>query len=184
MQASAPKFLVSSRPMLDDTHVREQHKQSLAVEVLRKTGMLRLAARGYSMLPTLWPGDVLTVEAQSFDQVRAGDVVLFAREDRFFIHRILRKDASSSGDYLITRGDAMPEEDAPVVAGELLGKVVTTERRDDGVAVPACSGLRRRVGLMLAHNIRLRSLALRWHAWRVRGRNAHSDLPAQEVFLG
>ncbi len=53
------------------------------------------------MLPTLWPGEVLAIEAQSFDRVQVGDVVLFAREDRFYIHRILRKDKTAVGNRLI-----------------------------------------------------------------------------------
>jgi hypothetical protein len=170
--------------MQPDIQSREHHKHSLAAEVLRTAGTLRLAARGYSMLPTLWPGDVLTIEAQSFDRVQVGDMVLFAREDRFFIHRILRKDTTALGPRLVTRGDAMPEADTPVLPGELLGKVVAIEYGDGKVAVPVCSGLRRQVGLMLAHSGRLRSLALRWHAWRSGSRNANSDLSAQEVSLG
>jgi signal peptidase I len=170
--------------MQPDIQSREHHKHSLAAQVLRTAGTLRLAARGYSMLPTLWPGDVLAIEAQSFDRVQVGDVVLFAREERFYIHRILRKDKTAVGNRLITRGDSMPEADVPVLPEELLGKVVATEFRAGRVAVPACSRLRRQIGLMLAHSGRLRSLALRWHAWRFRGRNANSDLSVQEVSLG
>ena len=91
MQASAPAFLTSAA-MSSDAHSREQHKHLLASEVLRASGTLRLTAPGHSMLPTLWPGDLLTVEARSIDQVQAGDVVLFTRENRFFVHRVLRKD--------------------------------------------------------------------------------------------
>jgi len=87
MQASAQEFLASPRPMPRDIQSREHHKHSLATEMLGTAGTLRLAARGYSMLPSLWPGDVLTIEAQSFDWVQVGDVVLFSREDRFYIHR-------------------------------------------------------------------------------------------------
>lgn len=168
--------------MQPDTHAREPHKQSLAAEVLRTTGTVRLGALGYSMLPTLWPGDLLTIEAKSFDQVRVGDVVLFVREDRFFIHRILRKDDLAAGKYLVTRGDAMPEADTPVYPGELLGKVVSVESDDQAFVVPACSGLRRQVGLLLAHSGRLRSLALRCHDWR--GRTRRTNLPSREVRLG
>lgn len=182
MQASAQKFLGSPRSMQPDPHARDQHKRSLAAELLRTTGTVRLSALGYSMLPTLWPGDLLTIEAKSFDQVQVGDVVLFAREDRFFIHRILRKDDLEGRKYLVTRGDAMPDADAPVSPGELLGKVVCTEYGDQQFLVPACTGLRRRVGVLLAHSARLRSLALRCHDWR--GRSRGTKLPSREVGLG
>ncbi len=170
--------------MEPDIPSREYHKRGLAAEVLRSAGTLRLAARGYSMLPTLWPGDVLTIAAQSFEQVQVGDVVLFARADRFYIHRILRRDATAAGHRLITRGDSMPEADAPVLPEEFLGRVVATEVGAEKVVVPACSRLRRQIGLMLAYSNRLRSLALRWHAWRCQRGNAKSDLSEQEVSLG
>ncbi len=168
--------------MQPDAHARERHKHSLASEVLRTTGTVRLGALGYSMLPTLWPGDLLTIEAKSFDQVQAGDVVLFTREDRFFIHRILRKEDLAGRKCLVTRGDAMPEPDAPVYSGDFLGKVVAVEYDDETFAVPACSGLRRQVGLLLTHSGRLRSLALRCHDWR--GRTRRTNLPFHEVRSG
>jgi signal peptidase I len=144
--------------------LRELCKHNLADEVLRTTGVLRLAAFGYSMLPTLWPGDVLIVQAHAFDQLQPGDVVLFSRDGRFFIHRILRR--LEDGSRLLTRGDAMPDPDAPVSANALLGKVVSVERGSLPVPIPRCSWLRRLLGLILAYSSRLRSLALRWHSWR------------------
>jgi hypothetical protein len=142
---------------------REQQKRSLAVEVLRASGQLRLAARGYSMLPTLWPGDVLTIQAASLEQVSRGDLVLFAREGSFFIHRVLRSTREPMR--LITRGDSMPGPDAPVTASELLGKVIAAERNGVSLSsVPVCSPLARGVGLALGSWGRLRSLVLRWRA--------------------
>lgn len=170
--------------MESDIQSREHHKHSLAAEVLRSAGTLRLAVRGYSMLPTLWPGDVLAIEGESIDRVQVGDVVLYARADRFYIHRILRKDAKGTGNRLITRGDSMLEADDPVLPEEFLGKVVARESGAGKVAVPVCSRLRRQIGVMLAYSGRLRSLALRWHAWRFRSDNAKPDLSAQEVSLG
>jgi phage repressor protein C with HTH and peptisase S24 domain len=73
--------------MSEDHPVREHSKHNLAVEVLQKTGVLRLTAFGYSMLPTLFPGDILTVKAELLPAIQTGDVVLFTRQGRFFIHR-------------------------------------------------------------------------------------------------
>ena len=60
----------------------DQQKVGMALEVLRTQGRVRFAARGYSMLPSLWPGDVVTVEAQSTDQFQSGDLLLYVREER------------------------------------------------------------------------------------------------------
>jgi signal peptidase I len=180
MQASAQEFLASA-VMPSDAQSREQHKHILATEVLRTSGTVRLKALGHSMLPTLWPGDLLTIAAQSIEGVQVGDVVLFMRENRFFIHRVLRKDTNGSVHTLVTRGDAMPEADDPVTAVELLGNVVSVAHNDQTVVVPHCSWLRRRIGLMFAHRDRLRSLALRWHTWRSGGGKEKPDLSVQEV---
>lgn len=167
----SPEFLDISL-MPEGAQFREHIKQNLAADVLRTTGQLQLAAFGYSMLPSLWPGDLLTIEARAFEQIRVGDVVLFARLGRFFIHRVMRIQER----HLTTRGDAMPSKDVPVSADELMG-VVTRVQQTDGrsVAIPGVSPGRRVIGLALAYSGRLRTLVLRWHARR-HGRS--SDTPA------
>lgn len=167
---------------------REPHKHSLAAEVLRETGKLRLVARGHSMLPVLWPGDLLNIEAASFDQVCSGDVVLFTREDRFFVHRIVRRCEArdeSMRPSLVTRGDSMPEADAPVFPEELLGRVVSFQRHGERAApIPKCSRWRRSLGLMLAYGDRLRGVALRVHGWRTRNLEPNSEFVPHEAQFG
>jgi len=139
--------------------LREQQQQSLAREVLRKAGRVQLAARGYSMLPTLWPGDLLTIQAQTIGQTRVGDIVLFVRGHRFFVHRVLRAPGTAGG--FVTRGDAMPDEDGRLGQDELLGRVVSVCRGGEQVPPPACGWRRRLAGLVLAYSDRLRSVVLR-----------------------
>jgi hypothetical protein len=76
--------------MCEDHQTRDQSRNNLAVEVLQKTGVLRLSASGYSMLPTLCPGDILTINRESLGAIHPGDIVQYSREGRFFIHRSLR----------------------------------------------------------------------------------------------
>jgi len=141
---------------------REQHKRDLAVEVLRTSGRVRLAARGYSMLPSLWPGDVLTIQASTLAQLLPADLVLYWREGSFFVHRVVRQTQIDGHAYLITRGDSMPQRDQPVSLQEVLGKVVAVER--DGrllKKLPACTPLARIVGLALTWG-RFRGVILRF----------------------
>ena len=170
--------------MVPDSESRKTQKQDLAAEILRSTGKLRLAARGHSMLPTFWPGDLLDIETIPFDQVSAGDVVLYRRWGRFFIHRVLCKLAATGSDRpsLVTRGDSMAGGDAPVVPEELLGKVVSVQRTS-GVcsSPPRCSKLQHLLGLILGYSDRLRSLALRYRAWRARSAAAKANVAANEV---
>jgi len=97
-------------------------KRELADEVLVSSGRLHLGVTGWSMLPTVWPGDTLAIERIDTDAVCEGDIVLFRRDRRFFVHRVVGKVAEDST--ILTRGDAMPRPDPPVVGRDLLGKVV------------------------------------------------------------
>lgn len=96
-------------------------KCELACEVLRSSGRLRLQVTGWSMLPTVWPGDTLVVDRASSDAVAKGDIVLFARDRRLCAHRVAKKIPQDST--LLTRGDAMPQADPPLSHRDLLGKV-------------------------------------------------------------
>ena len=104
---------------LDDAHAL---KCELAAESLRSSGTLRLQVTGWSMLPSVWPGDTLMVERVTSSAVAEGDIVLFGRDRRLVAHRVVAKD-SVPGDGILTRGDAMPAPDSPVSDRELLGRV-------------------------------------------------------------
>jgi len=96
-------------------------KCELAADVLRSSGKLRLRVRGWSMLPAVWPGDTLLVERIESDCVSKGDLVLFSRDRRLFVHRVVTRDAESSS--ILTQGDAMRAPDPVSQNSELLGKV-------------------------------------------------------------
>ena len=100
---------LSSQP-LDDAHAL---KCELAAESLRSSGTLRLQVTGWSMLPSVWPGDTLVVESVDRNAVSEGDIVLFGRDRRLFAHRVVTN-ASAPGDGIVTWGDAMPAPDSPV----------------------------------------------------------------------
>jgi hypothetical protein len=83
------------------------------------------------MLPAIWPGDVLWISRCSLAEARLGDIVLYTRHHRLFVHRIVAR----SGARLITQGDGIAEPDPPVDAAELLGKVVRVLRRGKSVRI-------------------------------------------------
>jgi hypothetical protein len=130
----------------------ERAKREMAAEVLQRFGELRFVARGLSMLPTILPGDVLTVRREPIEDARAGDVVLAARGGRFFAHRVVARARDHSGAMLITRGDALGENDLPMTADEWLGRVIEVSRNgrrlkfgiDRGMAKRALRGAVRR----------------------------------------
>ena len=132
-------------------------KCDLASEVLRSFGTLRFAATGWSMLPTIWPGDTLVVERINLDQVQVGEVVLVGRDSRLCAHRLVSKAEGSRNSqelaprftaphfitphfvtpYFVTQGDAMSAPDRPVSESELLGRVTSVIRAGKEIVLPA-----------------------------------------------
>jgi signal peptidase I len=116
-------------------------KCELATEVLRSFGALRFAATGWSMLPSVWPGETLLVERVSQDHVRIGDVVLVGREGRLCAHRVVDKVDEAESHQWITQGDALPAPDRPVAGNQLLGRVTYLIRGGKLMTVPSELGV-------------------------------------------
>jgi len=135
-------------------------KYDLASEVLQRFGQLRLRVTGASMLPAVWPGDVVTIHRSRFSEVSRGDLVLFFRDRRFFVHRVLEV----SGHSLLTRGDSVLGPDPPVSPDELLGRVVSITGAG-GTRAPSQLGA---VGYLVAraarHSTFVSNMLLRLHA--------------------
>ncbi len=129
------------------------------------------------MLPTLWPGDVLTVQSVRPEQVEPGEIVLYIRQDRFFIHRIVSTDLKRDKAFLVTRGDCMFEDDPPVDRSELLGRIVEVRRAGTTfLPVPKLSTFRRLLAWLFCHWSLFRRVGLRFGAYR-RENNDQIDEP-------
>jgi len=98
-------------------------KCELASEVLRLSGRLRFQATGWSMLPAIRPGDLLTVE-HAQGEIAEGEIVLFSRDRRLFAHRVIAGERSS----VTTRGDSMACPDLPLSRDQVLGRLVCIMR--------------------------------------------------------
>ena len=107
---------------------RSEVKGELFLDILQSTGIARLAVTGASMLPAIWPGDVLEVERRGADEISPGDVVLFTRQGGYTAHRVVAKTRTADRPLLITRGDALPAPDDPISPEQLLGRVVAVLR--------------------------------------------------------
>jgi len=146
-------------------------KLELATEVLSSGGAICLRALGTSMLPSIWPGDFLSIEGQSSEAIVPGDVVLVARDGRFFVHRLIEKRNFE----WITRGDSLPHGDQPVLENQVLGKVSLIQRKTKVIVPdPRVSALGRAVAWMLCRWDLFRNIALRIHSFRQRRVEEHS----------
>jgi signal peptidase I len=119
------------------TDIASAVKCDLATDFLRSFGSLRFRATGWSMLPSIWPGDTLVVERVSGDQVQVGEVVLVGRDGRLCAHRVVSRAESFGSPQWTTQGDAMPAPDRPVIETELLGRVSHLIRAGNCIAVAA-----------------------------------------------
>jgi hypothetical protein len=115
---------------------RSAVKCELAMDVLRSFGTLRFAATGWSMLPSIWPGETLVIERVEPDLVRIGDMVLVGRGGRLCAHRVVGIAGDGQNRQWITRGDALLVPDRPVAGNELLGRVRYLIRAEKCIAVP------------------------------------------------
>jgi len=101
----------------------------LAADLLQRGERMSLRVRGSSMLPSLFPGDLLTFRRCAPGEIVVGDIVLFMREGRCFIHRVAERLAVGGDSRIRTRGDALPACDAPVGETEVLGRLSVVERK-------------------------------------------------------
>ena len=165
---------------------RVDHRFILAVEMLRSGRPIRMRTSGVSMLPSIWPGDVVVVENKASSEIVSGDIVVVARGGKFFVHRLVGKRDS----HWITRGDSNPQNDPPFAGVELLGKVSAIHhRRRVMIPRPRVSLAVRTLAWMLCHWDTLRNVTLRAYAfWQNRaplrrsqekpGRGAEALAPA------
>lgn len=122
-------------------------------EVLARDKPFRFAAKGHSMIPFIWPGDVICVSPLKERRIALGTVVAFVnpRHGRLTVHRVVGR---RSGAYWI-QGDALSGATDGLVSRErILGQVTCVERR--GRRVRYGLGLERypiallsRIGLLL-----------------------------------
>ncbi len=139
-------------------------RSALVADALRLSGRLRLQVHGESMLPALWPGDVVEIASCSLEDVRPGEIVLAQRDGRLFLHRLV----SCKPDGFRLRGDSMPGSDPQYPADALLGRWVSKAAERRGVS--GFGGNRfgvkwsRALGLVLCHCGVARRLALKVHS--------------------
>jgi len=129
----------------------------LVADVVRNFGEVRLKVTGASMIPAIWPGDVVTVHCRKIAELEPGQIVLSRREGRLFAHRII----SIQGNALTTRGDSLLHDDPPITASDVLGEVVGIDghgrrlRARQSFRQRAGSFILRRSGLCLRMTLRL-----------------------------
>jgi len=159
----------STHTSLANSSALQTTRIELAAEVLHRFGEVRFVAYGSSMVPSIYPGDLLTVRSHDVGSARRGEIVLFLLGGRPYVHRITRKWPERNRVVFATRGDALPKEDPSVDASQLLGRVAAIQRRGKFVAIVARPGPFTRAARWAARNsVAFTRLLLVAHHMRMR----------------
>lgn len=170
------------------TSVWNVERSALLADVLRRSGRLpqgvRLRVYGESMLPALWPGDVVEIASCSLEGVRPGEIVLALRDGRLFLHRFVARCTTES---FLLRGDSMSHADPVYPSEALLGRLVRGTGSGQPISADAlrpglgtrCS---RAVGMLFCHCDVARRLALKIHRLREASQNkSRNPQPASDL---
>jgi len=110
-------------------------KQELMLDVLRKYGSCRCKFPEPACYPRCGR-DTVSIESRRLSELRVGDIVLYERSGRFFLHRLVALPAERFPGRLVTRGDSMPQADPAVRVESVLGVLATVRRGKDWKVVP------------------------------------------------
>jgi len=140
----------------------------LAAETLLHSSEVRFVARGTSMLPTIVPGDRLTIKSFSPGEVPSyGEALLVRRDGEFRIHRLVRVLDNTPQHIYILRGDALLQDDPPVLRSQILGRVTAVQRAGKSFPVPATGTLHQRLlRFFVRHSSAAAALLIRCHELR------------------
>jgi signal peptidase I len=147
--AYAPARVVDNRIV----PAKEKDSNPIAAK-LRADGSVCFRVLGASMFPWIRSGDLVFVRKFAYEQASPGDVVVFERRGRLFVHRVIRGAVASAGAGaiqrrdLITKGDALDSQDEPVTRSEFLGRVIRVHRGDRHIDMESMG--RTMIGRLLA----------------------------------
>jgi signal peptidase I len=97
---------------------------SVLTGLLESGRKVRFNPVGTSMRPFIRQGDILTVRPCSPHDLKFGDIVLFATEQKSHrVHRIVGNPRLDGNGFIVTRGDASADTDPPISPEDILGKV-------------------------------------------------------------
>ena len=99
--------------------------KELSYRLLSEGKVLRIRADGYSMYPQIKPGSFLLIEpVKDAGSMKVNEIVVFKRPSAMVVHRLIRVEQTDNTYLYITRGDSCLNEDEPLNAKDVIGKVV------------------------------------------------------------
>jgi len=90
---------------------------------------LSFRMQGYSMYPTLKPGDIGTIEKCSHEDLTVGDIVVFKANNKLVAHRLIEIALRNDNRLFIAKGDKNYHKDAAFTKDALVGKLSSFQRK-------------------------------------------------------
>lgn len=114
-----------------DALTYQRHSLSIMKDALarrHKKATITSYVEGESMSPMLKRGNIITIKATSPQNIRLGDIVVFATNGTLCAHRLIMKIFRGERFILITKSDSAFVIDRPFYDKKLLGKVVEIKK--------------------------------------------------------
>jgi signal peptidase I len=118
-------------PEEEHRKLSQEQVYELSTELLASKHSVKLRLGGFSMYPSLKPGDVATIEQCPLTALKPGDVIAFKVQNRWIAHRLIKKEEAEGIIILHTRGDSCLNMDKPIKADSYAGKIISIERNNN-----------------------------------------------------
>jgi hypothetical protein len=138
----------------------------ISTELLSKGYIVQFTAPGKSMQPSIFEGEIITVQPVSPSDVRLYDILLYRNGKGLLAHRVVRieKGPEDGRGAFILRGDSSIICDEPVQPDQIMGRVVEVEREGRRIALATRWAKTVHIGSGWAYHLRkwiFRSIASR-----------------------
>jgi signal peptidase I len=84
---------------------------------------VRIVASGYSMIPSVWPGESIEIVPVVIENVKIGDIIAFQRIQHMVVHRVVMIQNLNDESYITTMGDSNLRVDEVINNANYIGKV-------------------------------------------------------------
>jgi len=101
---------------------------NLTNELIETEQAVRIKVQGVSMFPFLHTGDIVTLKKIDIKYLKKGDIIGFKHNEKWVVHRLIRKKNINGKEYIITKGDTCKSYDPEITENNYLGKIISFTR--------------------------------------------------------
>lgn len=98
---------------------------NLTTELLDENQIIKIKAKGSSMLPFFREGDEFVIKKAQIQKLKKGDLLIFEEQQTLIVHRLFKK---LKNDQYVCWGDFNRAPDAVINQTQILAQVVNYER--------------------------------------------------------